>query len=100
MIVEVLLTEHPPVDALGDQLWHAVFDLRGLAVIAEAGSELPHDARALFGLAQQHGAAVRGDRAAVETGYHLAAAVVGKGEAGLGTLCHGEGRFLVGSNIL
>ena len=96
VIVEVLITQRQPVDALRDQLAHAVFDLRGLAVITEAGGELPHDAAALFGLAQQHGAAVGGDHAAVETGYHLAAAMVGEGEAGLGTLCHGRGRFLAG----
>ncbi len=100
VIVEVLLTQRQPVDTLGDKLPHAVFDLLGLAVIAEASGELPHDACALFGLAQQHGAAVGGDRAAIETGHHLAAAVVGEGEAGLSTLCHGEGRFLVGRNIL
>ena len=64
-----------------------MFDLLGLAVIAEASGKLPHDTRALFGLAQQHGTAVGGDRAAIETGHHLAAAVVGEGEAGLGTLC-------------
>ena len=99
VIVEILITERQPVDALGNQLAHAVFDLRGLTMVAEAGGELPHDARALFELAQQQGAAVGGDRAAIETGHHLAAAMAGKAEAGLGTLCHGEGRFLVGSNI-
>ena len=96
VIVEVLITQHQPVDALGDQLAHAVFDLRGLAVIAEAGGELPHDTAALLELAQQHAAAVGGDRAAIETGHHLAAAMFGEGEAGLGTLCHGRGRFLAG----
>ena len=39
MIVEVLITQRQPVDALGDHLAHAVFDLRGLAVIAEAVGE-------------------------------------------------------------
>ena len=96
VIVEILITQRQPVDALGDQLAHAVFDLPGLAVIAEAGGELPHDAAALFGLAQQQRAAVGGDGAAIETGHHLAAAVVGEGEAGWGTLCHGRGRFLAG----
>ena len=96
VIVEVLVTQRQPVDALGDQLAHAVFDLPGLAMIAETVGELPHDAGALFGLAQQRRAAVGGDRAAVETGHHLAAAVIGKREAGLGTLCHGRGRFLAG----
>ena len=53
MIVEVLISQRQPVDALGDQLPHAVFDLLGLAVIAEASGKLPHDTSALFGLAQQ-----------------------------------------------
>ncbi len=96
VIVEVLITQRQSVDALGDQLAHAVFDLRGLAVIAETVGEFPHDTGALFKLAQQHAAAVGADRAAIETGYHLAARMVGEGEAGLCTLCHGRGRFLVG----
>ena len=96
VIVEVLIPQRQPVDALGDQLWHAVFDLRGLPIIVETVGEFPHDAGALFELAQQHRAAVGADRAAIETGHHLAAAMFGKGEAGLGTLCHGRGRFLVG----
>ena len=96
VIVEILITQHQPVDALGDQFSHAVFDLPGLPMIPEAAGELPQDAGALLGLAQQHAAAVGGDRAAVETGHHLAAALIGKREAGLGTLCHGEGRFLAG----
>jgi hypothetical protein len=54
-------------------------------MIAEAGGELPHDRGALFELAQQHGAAVGGDGAAIETGHHLAARMVGKAKAGLGT---------------
>ena len=54
VIVEILITERQPVDALGNQLAHAVFDLRGLTMVAEAGGELPHDAGALFELAQQH----------------------------------------------
>ena len=96
VIVEVLITQRQPVDALADQLSHAVFDLRGLPIIVETVGEFPHDAGALFELAQQHRAAVGADRAAIETGHHLAAAMFGKGEAGLGTLCHGRGRFLVG----
>ena len=96
VIVEVLITQHQPVDALRDQLAHAVFDLRDLAPIAEAIGEAPHDAGVLFELAQQHRATVGGDHAAIETGHHLAARMVGEGEAGLSTLCHGRGRFLVG----
>ena len=49
VIVEVLITQRQPIDALGDQLSHAVFDLLGLAVIAEASGELAHDTAALFG---------------------------------------------------
>ena len=55
VIVEIFIVRRQPVDALGDQLGHAVFDLGALAVIAEAGGELPHDAAALFDLAPEPG---------------------------------------------
>ena len=102
VIVEILIAERQSVDALGDQLRHAVFDLRGLAMIAETGGELPHDRGALFELAQESGGAAGGDGAAIEAGHHLAARMAGEGKAGLwlGYNCHGRCRLLVGSHIL
>jgi hypothetical protein len=63
-----------------------VFDPVGLAVVGEAGGELTDDAGELFGRAEQQGAAVGGEVAAVEVGDDLAAAEHGKVEVGRVTL--------------
>ena len=54
--------------------------------------------QALVGLAQQQCPAVGTDRAPVESGHDLPRTAGFKSEAGLGTLCHSEGRPLFGSN--
>jgi hypothetical protein len=56
-------------------------------VVGEAGGELADDAGEPFGLAEQQGAAVGGDIAAVEVGEDLAGPEQGKVEADLVTLC-------------
>jgi hypothetical protein len=87
VVVEVLVAQRQGGDALGDQLLHGVFGEAGVAVVGEAGGELAEDAGESLGLAEQQGAAVGGDGAAVEVGEDVAAAEHGKVEVGRVTLC-------------
>ena len=87
MVVEVLVAQGQAVDALGDEMLDGVLDEVGVAMVGEAGGELADDAGELLGLAEQQGAAVGGDVAAVEVGEDLAGAEHGKVEVGRVTLC-------------
>ena len=87
MVVEVLVAQGQGVDPLGDQLLDGVLDEVGVAVVGEAGGELADDPGESLGLAEQQGAAVGGDVAAVEVGEDLAGAEHGKVEVGRVTLC-------------
>lgn len=60
-------------NALHDQGLDLVFHERGRAGIGEACGEASGQPDHTDGLAQQQGAAVRGDRATVETGPYAAA---------------------------
>ena len=68
VVVEVLVAQRQGVDPLGDQLLDGVLDEVGVAVVGEAGGELADDPGESLGLAEQQGAAVGGDVAAVEVG--------------------------------
>ena len=82
MVVEVLVAQRQGVDPLGDQLLDGVFGEVGVAVVGEAGGELADDPGESLGLAEQQGAAVGGDVAAVEVGEDFAGAEHGKVEVG------------------
>ena len=82
VVVEILVPQCQAVDPLGDQLRDGMLDEVGVAMVGEAGGELMDDRREFFGLAEQQGAAVGGDVAAVEVGEHLAGAEHGKIEVG------------------
>ena len=86
MIVEIFVAQRQAVDALADQFPDAVFDPFRVAVIAEAGGELPQDAAALLDRMQQQSAGVAGDLAAIEARHHLAREMGCKREARLATL--------------
>ena len=68
MVVEILVAERDPKDALRQEVADGVLDPRRIAVVVEAMRELLDDLGALLGLLQQQHAAVRGDVAAVEIG--------------------------------
>jgi hypothetical protein len=70
-----------------------VLDEVGIAVVGEAGGELPDDPGQAFGLSEQQRAAVGGDVAAVEVGEDLAGAEHGKVEVGCVTLCRHRAAF-------
>ena len=87
VVVEVLVAQGQGVDPLGEEFLDGVLDEVGVAVVGEAGGELADDAGESLGLAEQQGAAVGGDVAAVEVGEDLAGAEHGKVEVGGATLC-------------
>ena len=87
VVVEVLVAQGQAVDPLGEEVLDGVLDEVGVAVVGEAGGELADDAGEGLGLAEQQGAAVGGDGAAVEVGEDLAGAEHGKVEVGRVTLC-------------
>ena len=87
MVVEVLVAQGQAVDALGEEVLQGMLDEVGVAVVVEAGGELADDAGEGLGLAEQEGAAVCGDGAAVEVGEDLAGSEHGKVEVGRVTLC-------------
>jgi hypothetical protein len=93
VVVEILVSQCRGVDPLSDQLPDGVLDEVGVAVIGEAGGELSDDAGQLLGLAEQQGAAVGGDVAAVEVGEDFSGAEHGKVEVGCVTLCRHRAAF-------
>jgi hypothetical protein len=66
--------------------------------VEEAFRQSRQQIQALVGLAQQQGAPVGTDRSAIEAGYYFPPSEGFKSEAGLGTLCHSEGRSPFGGN--
>jgi hypothetical protein len=71
MIVEILIPQGDPVDPLGDQLRDRMLDQVRIPVIGKALAEARDDPLPLVRRAQQHGAPVRADGAAVEPPDHL-----------------------------
>ena len=80
-----------PDDALHHQGLDLVLHQLGVATVGEAGGEPLGQPDRPVGLAQQQGAGVRGDRAAVEAGHHLAALDGWKFEQRGATVCRHRG---------
>ena len=86
--VEIFVAQRQRLDALSEQFADLMFDEVGVAAVFEAGGEARQQVDAAVDLAQQHGAAVGADHAAVKLGADLAPKMPGEREAGLGTLCN------------
>ena len=87
VIVEVLVTQTQSVDPLGHEIFDGVLDQVRVAMIGEAGGELPDDARGPLRLPQQYRPGVRGDLAPVEPGHNFSFAQGLERKRLLGTLC-------------
>ena len=98
VIVEIFIAQRQTVDPLRDHLQNGVFDQILIPVVEKTLRHARQQIQAFVGLAQQECSAVGTDRAAVEPGHDLPRTAGFKSEAGLGTLCHSEGRPLFGSN--
>lgn len=92
----VLVAEGQAIEAPGQEVLDGVLDEVGVAMIGEAGGEPADGPGQSLGPAEQQGAAVGGDDAAVEVGEHLAGPEHGKVEVGGVTMC-GHRAALVGS---
>ena len=87
MVDEILVAEGDADDALGDEFTKAVPDPPGVAVIGETGRHLVRERQAPIYPAQQQGAGIGSDGAAVEISHHAAASVGFKLEGFGVTLC-------------
>lgn len=96
VIIEILVAEGECVDALGEQLAHAVNHQSGDAAIGETSGQRAGDGEARIDLAQQQSAAIRAEQAAGKIGDHFAAIKFLKKERLAETLClAGRGRCCV-----
>ena len=75
MVVEILVAEGDAKDTLGDEAAQAVPDPLGVAVIGEAVRHLAKKRQVPPDPAQQQGAGIGSDGAAVEISHHTAASV-------------------------
>src|SRR5258708_34145824 len=87
VIVQIFISQSQPIDSLGDQLLHWMFDQIGVPIIGEAGRKLPEDPNALLDLPQQQTTTIAGDRSTVELRADLASLLGMKSEDNLVTLC-------------
>ena len=71
VIVEVFVAQGYTAHPLSDPFQHRVLDLVGIAIIAEAARNSPHQTQPAIHLAQQEGATVGGAPTRVETTYDL-----------------------------
>ena len=78
VIVEIFVAQRQRLDALGEEFADLMFDEDGVAAVFEAGGEARQQFDAAADLAQQHGAAVGADHAAVKLGADLAAKMLAK----------------------
>ena len=93
VIIEILVAEGECVDALGEQLAHAVNHQFGNAAIGETSGQRAGDAEARIDLAQQQSAAIRAEQTAGKIGDQFAAMKFLKKERLAETLClAGRGR--------
>ncbi len=87
VIVQVFVSQGQPIDSLGHQLLHRMFDQIGIPIIGEAGGKLAQDPNALLDLPQEQTTTITGDRSAVKLRPDLASLLGMKSKANLGTLC-------------
>ena len=87
MVVQILIAEGNAHDALHHHGLDLVLDQLGCPGVGKAGGKAFRQPDRPVRLAQQQGPGVRGDRAAVETGHHLAAFQRWKFEQHRATLC-------------
>ena len=95
MVDQVIVAEREPEDALAQQVGEGVRDEIGMAVIGEAGRQPLAEPDAFVGSRQQNHAAVRADRAAVESPHKFTAAAASKAHLALSTLCRHRGHLLL-----
>ena len=95
MVIEILVAEEQPEDALRSKLLYRVLNAALLSVVAKAAREGGQDFRSLLDLSKKQRAAVAGEIAAVEICNDFSASEASKGELLRGTVClHGRRALL------
>jgi hypothetical protein len=100
MIVQILMTAAQPVDALGQQIAHRVYDPPWIARIAQYCCCRSRQTDALIGLLEQHHAPVTGQIPAAEIGLDHPTPQSPKFDLVSGTLWHGEASLQIARNSL
>jgi hypothetical protein len=72
MVVQVLIAQRNPEHPLTHQPWHLVHEQIGITIIGEAVGKARHQPDLFVGGAEQHRPGLRGHRATIECGHHLA----------------------------
>ena len=70
VIIEILVAQHQAKDPLPNQRLDPVLDVTRIATTGEATREPADQSKAAINLSQQQRPRVRGNVAAIETGYH------------------------------
>jgi len=87
VIVDILVAQRNRRNPLADHGAQRMHNKARIALVAEAGRDPIEQADRLVGVAQQQGAGIRGDRAAIECSHHTAAIKAFKIEVIRDTLC-------------
>ncbi len=100
VIVEVLVAERDPEDALGQHVTLLVGDACGVAWVGQGGVQLVDQSQVPIDLAEQQRPAVAGDVAAIEVGDDPLGAEAGKDDRIAVTVCHSDGLAPVGDDVV
>ena len=100
MIHQILVAQRDAEHTLADHRRHRMIDTRLAPRVREAAGEPVHQTDRPVGGAEQQRPRLRGNRAAVKTGNHLAPFDAGKTEQVRGTLCPHRGTPLLSNNSL
>ena len=100
VVVQVLVAQRQPVDALRQHLPDRVLHLLLIAPVTEAGGQTPQQVDLAIHLTQQQSPTVRGDLTGGEASFHTTRKMSCKCERFLVTLCHQKGRLRTAINYV
>ena len=90
MVIEILVPQGQPLQALGQKLGERMLDEAGIARVAKTRGQGAGDAQPVIDLAEQQHAAIAGEVAGGKIGAHFAGAQVRKKQWLFGPVCHAE----------
>ena len=93
MVVQILVAQRQPVNALREHLRQLVLDEQRRTAVTETPRQTAEKVNSALHLAQQQGATVTGYLTRTERRFHPARKMRCKRERSLATLCHKKGRL-------